>query len=74
MDKERKQWLDAIEKDNLSVWIHVSDLDFWQTATAQRYGVRAIPANFLLDPQGKVIATNLRGSALNSKLKEIFKF
>ncbi|MEA2043433.1 MAG: TlpA disulfide reductase family protein [Bacteroidota bacterium] len=74
LDKERKQWLDAIEKDNLSVWIHVSDLDFWQTATAQRYGVRAIPANFLLDPQGKVIATNLRGSALNSKLKEIFKF
>ena len=62
--------MQAIEKDNL-VWHHVSDLQFWNSAAAVAYGVSAIPATFLLDPQGKVIAKNLRGEALEQKLAEV---
>lgn len=73
LDKEKEQWVKAIEKDGLSQWNHVSDLQFWQSAPAQAYSITSIPANFLLDPNGKVIAVNLRGDALGAKLEEIFK-
>ena len=71
LDRDRTSWLKAIEKDNLD-WFHVSDLKFWQSDAAQAYKVRAIPATFLLDREGKILAKNLRGRALEQKLEEIF--
>jgi len=72
LDQTKEDWTKAIADDNLGAWSHVSDLKYWECAPAQQYGVQSIPANFLLDPQGKVIATNLRGPALGAKLKEIY--
>jgi peroxiredoxin len=63
-------WVKAIQKDNLT-WTHVSDLKYWNNAAAQEYGVQAIPQNFLLDPQGKIVATNLRGEELQSTLSKL---
>jgi len=71
LDKKKEAWLDAIEKDEL-IWIHVSDLQFWNSAPAKQYGIQGIPANFLLDRNGRIIAKNLRGDALEAKLSEIF--
>ena len=65
------RWLDAIRKDGLA-WAQVSDLKFWDSEAAQLYGVNAIPQNFLLDPNGKIIAKNLRGDDLENKLEELF--
>ncbi|NJL14259.1 MAG: AhpC/TSA family protein [Microscillaceae bacterium] len=70
LDRDKNKWLEAIQKDNLT-WTHVSDLNFWQAAAAQLYDVRAIPANYLLDPQGRIVAKNLRGEALLAKLAEL---
>jgi hypothetical protein len=53
-------------------WTQVSDLQYWNNAAAQLYSVRSIPQNFLIDPQGKIIAKDLRGDALSNKLAEIF--
>ncbi|RFZ92109.1 AhpC/TSA family protein [Mucilaginibacter conchicola] len=64
-------WLGAIHKDGLT-WTQVSDLQFWKSKTADLYAVRAIPQNFLIDPQGKIIAKNLTGQDLENKLEEIF--
>ncbi|MFS8083451.1 MAG: redoxin domain-containing protein [Ginsengibacter sp.] len=69
---KKQAWLDAIHKDNLD-WTQVSDLKFWDNAVAKSYGIQAIPQNFLIDPKGKIIAKNIRGEELNSKLSEIFK-
>jgi peroxiredoxin len=66
----RENWLKAIHKDGLS-WTQVSDLKFWDSKAAGLYGVRAIPQNFLLDPEGKIIGKNLRGDDLNDKLAEL---
>jgi len=71
LDRTKEDWLQAIEEDKLT-WIHVSDLKFWQSEAAQRYNVDAIPFTVLLDPDGKIIAKNLRGKALERKLEEIF--
>ncbi|MCX6214823.1 TlpA disulfide reductase family protein [Spirosoma sp.] len=72
LDQAKANWTKAIRNDNLT-WTHVSDLKFWQSAAAQQYGVQAIPATFLLDKDGKIIAKNLRGDALEQKLEEIMK-
>lgn len=66
----KDKWLAAIHKDGLT-WTHVSDLKYWDNAVAKQYGIRAIPQNLLLDPQGKIIAKNLRGEDLDVKLTEI---
>lgn len=71
LDKARDPWIAAIEKDGLSDFHHASDLKYWQAAPAQLYNVRSIPASFLIDPQGKIIGTNLRGPALGKKLSEL---
>lgn len=68
----RKKWMAAIAKDNLT-WTQLSDLKFWENDVAKQYGIRAIPQNFLLDPSGKIIAKNIRGEALHSKLAELIK-
>ncbi len=70
LDRNREQWLRGIEEDGLD-WTQVSDLKYWQSEAAQTYGVNAIPASFLLDREGKIIARNLRGPALHAKLKEV---
>ncbi len=70
LDKEANAWKAAIKKDNLT-WIHGSDLKFWNSVVAQTYGVSAIPQTYLLDKEGKVIAKNLRGPALEAKLTEL---
>lgn len=72
LDREENRWLQAIEQDKLNWPYHVSDLKYWNNAAAQEYGVEGIPANYLLDPEGKVIARNLRGPALIEKLNELF--
>jgi len=74
LDQKREMWLDAIEKDGLGKWHHVSDLGYWQSKHARAYNITSIPANFLLDPEGKVIATNLRGQKLAAKLAEIYGY
>jgi peroxiredoxin len=66
----KDNWLGAIHKDSL-IWTHVSDLQFWNNAAAQLYHVSQIPFNMLLDPTGKIIAKNLRGDLLHSKLCEV---
>ena len=70
MDVNKQRWLKAIADDNLT-WTHVSDLKYWSNAVAKQYAVRSIPQNFLIDPQGKIIAKNLRGEALDKKLAEL---
>jgi peroxiredoxin len=72
LDKNKESWVNAIEKDNLSQWHHVSDLKYWNSEAAAQYNVRGIPASFLLNPEGEIIATNLRGPALGKKLEDIF--
>ena len=67
----RDAWLAAIHKDDLT-WAHVSDLSFWDNAVAKQYGVHSIPQNYLLDPEGKIVAVNLVGEELGKKLQEIF--
>ena len=67
----RARWLAAIAKDGLT-WPQVSELKFWDSAVAHLYGVDAIPQNFLLDPDGKIIAKHLRGDDLENKLEELF--
>lgn len=71
LDKDRNAWLQAIEQDNLSWNYHTSDLKFWQNAAAQLYGVNSIPAAFLIDREGKIVGKNLRGEALEAKIKEV---
>ena len=71
LDKDKASWLKAIKDDNLT-WIHVSDLKFWQSEGAKTYNVRGIPHTVLLDKDGKILATGLRGKPLEDKLKELF--
>ena len=72
LDQEKTSWVKAIEKDGLP-WHHVSDLQHWNSAAAAAYGVQGIPATFLLDKEGKVIAKYLRGEELEKKLEEVLK-
>lgn len=66
----KANWLAAIKNDGLS-WTQVSDLKFWNNQVATLYGINAIPANFLIGPDGKIIAKNLRGIDLENKLEEL---
>ncbi len=72
LDRTRADWLEAIEEDGLT-WTHVSDLKFWQSEAAQIYDINVIPFSILLDPEGRIIAKNLRGVELENKLEEIFE-
>lgn len=71
-DKEKDDWMSAIKKDNLT-WQQVSDLKYMNSTAVQSYGISGIPYNVLIDPQGKIIATGLRGNELHSKLAEVLK-
>jgi peroxiredoxin len=72
LDKEKEGWVKAIADDQLT-WSHVSDLKFWDSKVVPLYGIEGIPFNVLLDPEGKVIAKDLRGSELHAKLNEVLK-
>lgn len=71
LDRSKQDWLKAIAEDQLT-WTHVSDLKFWQSEAAKTYNITGIPFSLLLDPNGVIIAKNLRGRALDNKLAEIF--
>ncbi len=72
LDREgqKDRWIKAIEDDNMD-WYHVSNLQFWQEPIARAYGVRSIPATFLIDENGIVIAKDLRGQALVNTLESL---
>lgn len=72
LDKQgqKERWIKAIKDDNLT-WKHVSNLKFWSEPVAQQYNVRSIPATFLLDENGIIIAKNLRGNALDVKIASL---
>jgi len=72
LDKQKAEWTKAIEEDHLT-WYHISDLKYWNSAAVAPYGIEGIPYNVLLDPQGKIIAMNLRGNDLQIKLRELIK-
>ncbi|HEY8954636.1 thioredoxin-like domain-containing protein [Chitinophaga sp.] len=72
LDNNKENWLKAIEEDHLT-WIHVSDLKGWKNDVAVEYGISSVPQNFLLDPNGRVIAKNLRGEELGKKLEELIR-
>ncbi|WP_316797666.1 TlpA disulfide reductase family protein [Pedobacter frigidisoli] len=69
---DKAKWIKAIADDHLT-WKQVGDLKGWENEAAQAYEVKAIPMNFLIDPTGKIIAKELRGAALETKIKEIFQ-
>jgi peroxiredoxin len=70
LDQKKEDWVKAIADDKLT-WTHVSDLQYWNNAAAKLYAVNSIPANFLLDETGTIIARNLRGDDLYKKVEEI---
>lgn len=72
LDRARDKWLEAIKADNLT-WTHVSDLKFWSNAVAVQYKIQSIPQNYLIDPNGIIIAKNLRGEELQSRLSALLK-
>ena len=72
LDKQYGRWAQAVAQDKLE-WTHVSDLRGWQNAAAQQYGVRSIPATVLLDRDGRIVARNLRGAALEAKVAELME-
>ena len=73
LDKTKDAWVKGIEDDQLGKWIHVSDIQYWNSKAAKLYKIESIPSNFLLDKEGRIIAKNLRGVALQNKLAELFK-
>lgn len=70
LDRSKESWIKAIHDDNLA-WTQVSDLKFWSNEAAAKYKIQSIPQNYLIDPQGKIVARNLRGEALLNKLCEL---
>ncbi|HEX3167974.1 MAG TPA: TlpA disulfide reductase family protein, partial [Chitinophagaceae bacterium] len=67
---QKENWIKAIKEDNLT-WTHISDLKFWQSEVVPVYKLSLIPFNVLVDPDGKIVAENLRGNALEQKLQEL---
>ena len=72
LDANKDAWLAAIQQDGL-VWNHVSDLKYWNNAAAVLYGIQSIPFNLLLDPEGNIIAEDIRGPELFSTLNKVLK-
>jgi peroxiredoxin len=70
LDKEASKWKEAIAKDGL-IWTQVSNLKFWEEPIAAQYHVESIPATFILDASGKVVAQDLRGPELRAKILEL---
>lgn len=71
LDKTKEAWIKGIKDDKLEKWIHVSDVKYWNSIVVPLYKIESIPTNYLLDKNGKIIASNLRGEQLEKKLSEI---
>ena len=71
LDMKDKAWKKAIKDDGMIWPYHTSDLRGWRNEVAQLYGVRKIPSNYLIDENGVIVAINLRGEALEKKLKKL---
>lgn len=70
-DQSHESWVTAISELNMP-WVHLSDLQGWESVAAQVYGVESIPASLLVDPTGRIVDANLRGEALGERLAQIF--
>ena len=70
LDDDKEDWLEAVQQDKLD-WLQISDLKKWESTVVNTYQIQGIPFNVLLDPTGKIIATDLRGSALQNTLKQL---
>ena len=70
-DSKLENWKKAINDMNIG-WVHLSDLKGWQSVAAKTYGINSIPSSLLVDPNGKIIAADLRGDKLTAKLREIY--
>ena len=73
LDKNKQNWINAIQQDGLTWPYHVSDLGGWQSEAASIYQINSIPSNFLLDSKGIIIAKNLRGQTLEMELERHLK-
>jgi thiol-disulfide isomerase/thioredoxin len=71
LDRSREEWIKGIEEDKLGRWIHVSDVMYWNSVVVPLYSIEAIPFNLLLDKEGRIIETNLRGEQLISTLENV---
>ena len=72
LDDDKDAWLKAIKTDGLT-WTHVSDLKKWSSEAATKYKLESIPASFLINPEGKIVAKNLRGEELNEFLTKTLR-
>jgi thiol-disulfide isomerase/thioredoxin len=72
LDKTKDAWIKGIKDDQLGRWIHVSDIQYWNSVVVPLYKIESIPSNLLLDKEGRIIASNLRGEKLQIKLSELF--
>lgn len=70
LDRDEAKWKEAIEKDGLT-WNHISNLKFWQEPIAELYNVKSIPATFILDANGVIVAKDLRGAELKNKVYQL---
>lgn len=68
---KKDDWIAAIDHDKLGQWTNVSDLQFWNSPVVKMYSIKGIPQNFLLDKEGRIVGSNLRGEALEEKLAEL---
>jgi len=73
LDRTMEAWINGINEDNLGRWIHVSDLKYWKSVVVSLYNLEQIPTNFLLDREGRILASDLRGESLIRKLEEVFQ-
>jgi hypothetical protein len=73
LDTDSDKWMAGIKKDHLDWPYHVSDLQGWQSSVCQLYGIQSIPQNYLLDQDGKIIASNLRGDDLINALQSVLQ-
>ena len=67
----KKAWKEAIEQDNLSKWIHVSELNGWETHVRALYNFTSIPYTILLNEKGEIVGKNLKGEQLENKIKDL---
>jgi peroxiredoxin len=71
LDDNKADWLEAVNNDKLN-WLQLSDLKKWESSVVNTYQIEGIPFNVLVDPAGKIIATELRGQTLQETLAKLF--
>jgi thiol-disulfide isomerase/thioredoxin len=71
IDTDARKWQKAIEQDQIGAWKHLIDTTGWKSEVLEKYAIKFIPFNFLINPEGKIIEVNLRGEALLKKLEEL---